>query len=84
MSTLHQVLGVLLYGIRGILQGLVTVLSHTARPLWTSANPWEGHCTPTLDVDPPQGSGGSSLEGSLVMYVLYTVDRKVFNDIAPT
>ena len=75
------------------------MLSHTARPLWTSTNPWEGHCAPTLDADPPQGSGGfalgvqrdlggeggqSSLEGSLVMYILYTVDRKVFNDVAPT
>jgi hypothetical protein len=37
------------------------VLSHTARPLWTSTNPWEGHCAPTLDADPPQGSGGFAL-----------------------
>jgi hypothetical protein len=58
MSTLHRVLGVLLHGIRGILQGLVTMLSHTARPLWTSTNPWEGHCAPSLDVDPPLSSGG--------------------------
>src|ERR1700678_802566 len=38
--------------------GGFTRVGQLVRPLWTSTDPWEGHCVPTLDIDPSLGSGG--------------------------